>query len=99
MESVCSTKLRVLDAEKTVGGLCLEVLLGTWGPDPVLYHFVSDVEQEAISDQVLVLRIRTLAGGGGGAAAAVAAVSHARLGVKRNKARLGVSGQKLALPN
>ena len=38
-ESVCSTKLRVLAARfEGAGGLYLEVSLGTWGADPVLYQ-------------------------------------------------------------
>ena len=41
MERVCSTKLRVLaDSMRVSGGLCLEVLLGTWEPDPFLDHFL-----------------------------------------------------------
>ena len=55
LESVCSTKLRVLAAkfEGRVGGLCLEVSLGTWGPDPVLHRcftMQNDAEQEIISN-------------------------------------------------
>ena len=39
LESVRSTKLRVsLPSLRTIGGLCLEVSLGMWGTDPVLYQ-------------------------------------------------------------
>ena len=40
LESVCSTKLRVLAArfEGRRWSLCLEISLVTWGPDPVLYQ-------------------------------------------------------------
>ena len=34
-----------------VGGLRLEVSLGTWGPDPVLDQFLCDTQQGVLSDQ------------------------------------------------
>ena len=34
---------------EAVSGLCLEVSLGTWGADPVLYQLFCDTEQEVDS--------------------------------------------------
>ena len=33
-----------LPSVRAVGGLCLEVSLGTWGPDPILYQLKNDLE-------------------------------------------------------
>ena len=52
LKGACSTECRVLAAKlRAAGGLRLEVSLGTWGPDPVLYQLFCDTEQEVISDR------------------------------------------------
>ena len=38
-----------LPSLEAVSSLCLEVSLGTWGPDPVMHHLFCDTEQEVDS--------------------------------------------------